>query len=209
MKQPLYHCNYHYHQRRVPSFAYALRVLLATVAACLLSGNADAADGETPTMTMQGRLQYPDESSFNVTTRITVNHGEYTTYSRGIDGVFSVPNVPPGIYLFDVHSQTHHFSQVKCQFKPDAEAEGKPIFSCIEYYYAGAQKHVQSPENLLTITALATYDYFEVKKGFSFASILKNPMILISEYSTTLTVNRLLYFVFIFVIALCIYCVVC
>jgi Protein of unknown function (DUF2012) len=152
-------------------------ILFGLFSACL----GGAAEGHPETMTLQGRLRYPDRTPFNVTTPISVNHGEYTTYSRAIDGTFTVPNVPPGIYLVEVHSATHHFSQVKCQFKPDAEAEGKPIFSCIEYFYAGAQKIVQSPENLLTITALATFDYFEVKRGFSFASILKNPMVLISK----------------------------
>jgi len=131
---------------------------------------------------MEGRLQYPDQSPFNTTTRITVNHGEYTTYSR-LDGKFTLSNVPPGIYLFDVHSTTHHFSQVKCQFKPEAATDNsnKPVFSCIEYVYPGSPKMVQTAENMLVLTALATYDYFEPKKGFSFASILKNPMMLISE----------------------------
>jgi len=131
---------------------------------------------------MEGRLQYPDETPFNITTRITVNHGEYTTYSRS-DGKFTVPNVSPGIYLIDAHSTTHHFSQVKCQFKSQAaaKAEGKPVFSCIEYFYFGGQKHVQPPENMLVLTALATYEYFETKRGFSILSILKNPMVMISK----------------------------
>ena len=173
------------HNRMMKNFIRSLlsfvAVLFAALSTSCLCEATESLPQDPPVMTLRGRLQYPDQTPFNVTTHISVNNGEYTTYSRAIDGTFTVPNVPPGIYLVDVHSATHHFSQVKCQFKPDAEAEGKPVYSCIEYFYAGAQKVVQAPENLLTITALATYDYFEVKRGFSFASILKNPMVLISK----------------------------
>jgi len=139
-------------------------------------------NAKVETMTLNGRLQYPDQTPFNVTTLISVNHGEYTTYSRR-DGKFTVPNVPPGIYLIDAHSVKHHFSQVKCQFKPHEEgrANSKPVLSCIEYVYPGAPKQTQPQENMMVLTALATYEYFEVKRGFSFLSILKNPMMLISK----------------------------
>lgn len=162
------------------AFLGACWILLAA-----LTGAAAAAEEvEVETMTLEGRLRYPDGSPFNATTRVTVNHGEYATYSRPRDdGRFTVPDVPPGIYLLEAHSPTHHFSQVKCQFKAaaQAKAEGKPVLSCLEYVYPGARKAAQAPERMMVLTALATYDYFETKRGFSLASILKNPMILISE----------------------------
>lgn len=134
------------------------------------------------TMTIEGRLQYPDKTPFNITTRITLNHDEYTTYSRR-DGQFSIYNVVPGIHVLDIHSPTHHFSQVKCQFKPDAE-EGKPVFSCLEYVYPGAQKQVLGDK--LDLTAWATYEYFEERRGFSIFSIFKNPMILMMLFTVGL-----------------------
>jgi len=128
------------------------------------------------TMTIEGRLEFPNKTPYNVSTLISVNHGEYTTYSRP-DGNFTIKDIQPGIYLIDVHSTVHHFSQVKCQFKPDAPAQDKPVFSCLEYVYHGAPKRAM--DNLLVLTAMATYDYFEVRKGFSVFSMVKNPMVIL------------------------------
>lgn len=134
-----------------------------------------AAAHDLPTISIEGKLQYPNKLPYNITTRITVNHGEYTTYSR-VNGNFTIHDVVPGIYLIDVHSPIHHFSQVKCQYKPEAIQENKPIFTCLEYHYPGALKQPVDP--LLVLTALGTYDYFEVKRGFSILSMAKNPMVI-------------------------------
>ena len=128
-----------------------------------------------PTMSIEGTLQYPNKMPYNITTRITVNHGAYSTYSRA-NGHFTIHDIVPGIYLLEVHSPIHHFSQVKCQFKPTAVKENKAIFSCLEYHYPGALK--QPMDLPLVLTALGTYDYFEGKRGFSVFSMLKNPMVL-------------------------------
>lgn len=133
------------------------------------------AQDEEASMTIEGRLQYPDQTPYNISTLISVNHGEYKTYSR-TDGNFTIHDVKPGIYLIDVHSTVHHFGQVKCQFKPDAPAQGKPVFGCLEYVYHGAPKRVV--DKLLVVTAYATYDYFETRRGFSVFSIVKNPMVI-------------------------------
>jgi hypothetical protein len=143
--------------------------------------HAAAAISAESTMTIEGHLQYPDETPFNVTTRISMNHGEYTTYSR-TDGNFTIHNVKPGVHIIDVHSPTHHFSQVKCRFKPDAIDE--PIFGCLEYPYPGATKIPVKKH--LVLTALATYEYFEMKRGFSVFGILKNPMMLMMLFSVGL-----------------------
>jgi ER membrane protein complex subunit 7 len=153
---------------------------LLPVAWLLLVALSNVVAKETPTMTIEGHLQYPDKTPFNITTRITVNHGEYITYSRR-DGNFTIHDIVPGIYLIDVHSPTHHFSQVKCQFKPEAVEEGKPVFSCLEYLYPGAPK--QAVANMLVLNALATYEYFEVRRGFSIFSLFKNPMVLMMLFT--------------------------
>lgn len=140
------------------------------------------------TTTIEGRLMYPflnqstnDFVPFNVTTKITLNHGvDYMTYSRP-DGSFTIRHVPPGVHVIDVHSVTHHFPQAKCQFKPDNAQENKPVLSCLEYAYPGAPK--QPSELPLQLVAIATYDYFEVRKGFSMFGILKNPMFIMMAFS--------------------------
>lgn len=167
---------------KVLSFSPAAWLMLL-LALAPSSNEVFAAVADPPTMTIVGRLQYPDKMPFNTTTHVTVNHGEYSTYSRR-DGNFTIHGVVPGIYLIDVQSPTHHFSQVKCLFKPDAALEGKPVFSCLEYLYPGAPK--QTVEHMLVFNALATYEYFEIKRGFSIISTLKNPMVLMMAFTVGL-----------------------
>lgn len=128
---------------------------------------------------IEGRLQFSDKTPFNETTRITLNHGEFSTYSR-LDGTFAIRNVPPGIHVLDIQSTVYHFSQIKIQFLPDEMSNPR----CIEYLYPGAKKNaVPHP---LTLTALATYSYFEPRRGFSIFDLLKNPMIIMMAFSAGL-----------------------
>ena len=115
-------------------------------------------------------------STFNLTARITLNHDEYTTYSRA-DGSFVIYNVPPGIHQIDIHSSNFHFGQVKVQVLEDAMDSPK----CLEYAYPGAQKNpIPYP---LVLTAHAAYEFFERRQGFSIFSIFKNPMFLMMAFS--------------------------
>ena len=127
--------------------------------------------------TIRGRLQYPDKSPFNITTKVTLNHGELTTYCKLGDGCsFELYYVPSGVHQLDVLSTTHHFAQVKIQVLPDG-SEPK----CLEYAFPGANKNaVKHP---LELTAYATFDYFEQRRGFSIWFILKNPMVLMMAFS--------------------------
>jgi len=141
--------------------------------------NADSISTPTTT-TIEGRLQFPDKTPFNFTTRIILNHGEFSTYSRA-DGSFAIPHVPPGIHVLNIASTVFHFSQIKLQV-PEPDSEGVvPSPKCLEYLYPGAKKQVALYP--LVLTALATYDYFEHRKGFSVWSILGNPMILMMLFS--------------------------
>lgn len=131
------------------------------------------------TTTLEGRLEFPDKSPFNITTRITLNNAEYATYSRS-DGSFVIYNVPPGVHQLDIHSVTYHFGQVKVQLLEDSMDAPK----CLEYAYPGAGKTaIKYP---LVLTPHATYDYFEPAKGFSIFSMLKNPMVLMMLVSAGL-----------------------
>lgn len=129
--------------------------------------------------TITGQLRLPYSSKVN-TTKITLNNGEYLTYSQMSNGSFVFHSVRPGIHLLDVQDQIHMFSQVKIQLLPGAMDAPK----CIEYVYPGAPKRlIDYP---LTLTAHAKYDYFEPVSGFSILSILKNPMMLMMIVSAGL-----------------------
>jgi ER membrane protein complex subunit 7 len=160
---------------------------------------------KVPTISIEGRLQYPNKLPYNnITTSIIVNHGEHNTYSR-IDGTFTIHDIPPGVYIIDIYNPIHHFSQIKCQYKLIEEEEEngndnksmkKPNLSCLEYHYPGATKRTMdidatatattSPTSatyVLTVTALASYEYFEIKRGFNILSMLQNPMILMMIFT--------------------------
>jgi ER membrane protein complex subunit 7 len=204
------HQQHHMNQHRRPGLLFvahgsqhlSLRCLvLFLLASILLSErlfvSAANQDNESEdTMTIEGHLQYANRSPYNLSAEIVVNHGEYTTYSRTSDGNFTIHDIKPGVYIIDIISPIHHFSQVKCLYKPtnkseslqqqqsdDTTSKKKPVFSCIEYYYPGATKHTIDDSNLLVLTVLASYEYFETKRGFSLLSILKNPMVLMMIFT--------------------------
>lgn len=133
------------------------------------------------TTSLEGRLAFPDKTPFNITTKITLNSGEYTTYSR-TDGSFIIYDVPPGVHQLDIDSKAYLFGQIKIQLLEDSMNSPK----CLEYAYPGAAKRVISYP--LVIYAKGTYQYFETKKGFSIFSMLKNPMVLMMLFSVGMMV---------------------
>jgi ER membrane protein complex subunit 7 len=152
---------------------------LLLLASCVTAVTADVQQ-QQQTITVHGRLQFPDKTPYNTTTKISINHGESITYSR-TDGNFTLYDLTPGIYLIDVLSVNHHFSQVKCQYKPDDDVDvvenKKPALSCLEYVYPGAPKRVL--DQILVIHALAEIQYFEERKSgwLMVSSMVKNPML--------------------------------
>jgi len=144
---------------------------------------------DAPTTQLEGRLEFPTGTSttktfnktFNITTKITLNNGEYTTYSRR-DGSFVIYDVGPGIHQLDIDSKTYHFPQVKIQLLEDSMDAPK----CLEYAFPGAQK--RALEYPLVINPKGTNQYFETKKGFSIFGLLKNPMVIMMLFSGVLMV---------------------
>ena len=130
---------------------------------------------------LEGRLEFPNSEPFNITTRITLNNGEYTTYSR-TDGSFVIYNVGPGIHRLDIDSKTYHFGQVKIQLKEDSMESPK----CIEYAFPGAPK--RALKYPLVLNPKGTFQYFETKKGFSIFALLRNPMVIMMLFSVGLMV---------------------
>mmetsp|Transcript_4386 Transcript_4386/g.12355 ORF Transcript_4386/g.12355 Transcript_4386/m.12355 type:complete len:249 (-) Transcript_4386:43-789(-) len=143
-------------------------------------GEGDAKAAAAPaTTSIQGTIVLPSGEPVTNTTRITLNDGEYATYSQR-DGAFVFHRVGPGVHALNVHSHEHHFPTVKIQLKAENDMEPK----CIEYAYAGAAKVVVSYP--LELTALAAYQYFEPKPRFNPLRLLKNPMVLMMVVSVGL-----------------------
>lgn len=140
---------------------------------CLVSSSSDRG-------TILGRIQLPesivrpDDKALSLpSVLITLNHGEFSTYSTVSDGAFFFHNVPPGVHVLDVHSSEYIFSQVKIQLLADSMNDPK----CIEYVYPGAPKQVLT-DTPITLTAHGRYEYFQPRPTLSIFSILQNPMIL-------------------------------
>jgi hypothetical protein len=159
---------------RVPSKVILQLALLRALVSHVLCDEQRASLGF-----IQGRLQFPDKRAFNETTPISINHNEYQTYSRP-DGTFVFYDISPGVHVLDVHSQVYLFPQIKCQFLED-DMENP---TCLEYAFPGAPKVTVS--HPFVLTALATFEYFEAKRAFSLASIIKNPMMLMMLFSVVL-----------------------
>lgn len=135
--------------------------------------------------TIEGKLELPESTQKNLaplsTTLITLNDGEYSTYSTSTNSSFSFHNIPPGVHLLNVHStQAYHFSQIKIQILEGEDPK------CIEYYYAGATKSPIS--HPLTLYANAQYEYFQSRPSFALFSLFKNPMVLIMIFSVGMMV---------------------
>ena len=162
---------------------YRLLASLALVVVVFFSllpgvhGEDEAAPPKTTSIT--GTLLLASGEPLTNTTRITLNDGEWATYSR-TDGAFTFHRVGPGVHKLTVHSHEHHYPTVKIQLKTDTGMEPK----CIEYAYAGAGK-VAVPHPL-RLTALAEYQYFEPKPRFNPLRLLKNPMVLMMLVSVGL-----------------------
>ncbi|OEU15396.1 hypothetical protein FRACYDRAFT_275659 [Fragilariopsis cylindrus CCMP1102] len=156
--------------------------VLKLVKALILLGCLSKCSAENvPTTDLEGRLEFPSSAPFNITTKITLNNGEYTTYSR-TDGSFVIYNVPPGIHQLDIDSKTFHFGQIKIQLLEEAMDAPK----CLEYAFPGAPK--RALKYPLILNPKATLQYFEAKKGFSIFSLLKNPMVIMMLFSVVLMV---------------------
>ena len=156
--------------------ARCLHTLTKPVVICISILHSSA--GDVPKTQIEGRIEFQGviTKPFNITTKITLNHGEYTTYSR-IDGSFVIYDVGPGIHDVTFFSKKYHFPQVKIQLLEDSMDAPK----CLEYTFPGAQK--RALKYPLVINPKGSYQYFETKKGFSIFGLLRNPMVIMMLFS--------------------------
>ena len=114
--------------------------------------------------------------------RVTLNGEKYTALTR-LDGTFTFPFVPSGIYLVDVLSIHDVFPQMKIQVNAE---EG--IIKVVEYKYPGAVKRPSTYPLLLT--AMAPINYFQARPQFSIMGfVMANPMIILMGFSALLLVG--------------------
>ena len=74
---------------------YLSVVLTFCCSFCLSRASAETSLTPPPTMTLKGRLEFPNKTPFNITNaRISFNNEEYHTYSH-IDGSFVIFESPP------------------------------------------------------------------------------------------------------------------
>lgn len=130
---------------------------------------------ENATLSIEGKLAIPNGANAS-NIKVSLNGEKYITLSS-LDGSFSFPFIPSGIYLLDVLSVKDIFPQMKIK----VDALEKSI-NVVEYKYPGA-KRLQSSYPLI-ITALSPVAYFQRKAPFSItALIFGNPMMAIMVLS--------------------------
>jgi len=167
---------------------------------------------------IQGTIQLPESPQrlkpLN-STLVTLNDGEYSTYTTSSTNSFTFHNIPPGVHVLDVHCHTYHYSQIKIQIPVEetatksetetiidltdlesidnAEKEAAEKLAaeaegpkCIEYVYPGAPK--RSISHPLTLIAHAEYQYFQPRPSFSPFVMFKNPMVLMALFSVAMMV---------------------
>ena len=155
-------------------------VLLRRCCLLLVNGHSSA-EGITAATDIEGRLEFPNGMPFNITTRITLNNGDFQTFSRR-DGAFIIYGVPPGIHQLDIDSKTYHFGQIKIQLLEESMDSPK----CLEYAFPGAPK--RALKYPLILNPKGSYQYFQAKRGFSIMSLFKNPMVIMMLFSVGLMV---------------------
>ena len=120
---------------------------------------------------VEGTLVLKDRSRNLGTTEVMLNGGEYRTLTK-TDGTFTFHDVEPGVYLLDVLSVEHFFSQVKINLPRSASS---PI-QCLEYRYPGdAKRSISYP---LRLVSPGRKQYFEQREAVGLHTLLKNPMLL-------------------------------
>merc|ERR1719198_1451489 len=143
------------------------RLSAVVLLAALRVGTPSVELEEEYTYPIEGRLQLPDRTKLPTTT-VTLNGGQYQTYTK-VDGSFIFHDVVPGVYLLDVLSTAHMFSQVKISL-PASPVEK---VRCLEYKFPGSPKApIAYP---LHLSAHARARYFEKREKMGLHTFFRNP----------------------------------
>lgn len=138
-----------------------LRILLLVIS---IAYGASSVQVITATLPVNGELDIPTgELASNI--QVTLNGGEYTAISR-IDGKFTFYDVPTGVYLLDVLSIHHVFSQMKIKV---AAEEG--VINVVEFKYPGAMR-MQTSKQLFKFPSLLNSLIVLVHFSLNFSNLI-------------------------------------
>ena len=118
---------------------------------------------------VDGRIHLPRELGILEPTKVVLNQGDYTAFSR-FDGSFRFHDVPAGIYVVSVLSTEYHFGDIKIDVRNDGRIRA------LLYAYPGAPKAPTAYP--LVFRLQAQYKYFVPRPELNMLSIFKHPMIL-------------------------------
>merc|ERR1711865_1136943 len=143
----------------------------ALAAVLSLVGGTRAAEESVKDIAVEGRIRAPVASSAMT---VHLNGGKYRAFVRK-DGSFSVPAVPAGAaYLLEVVSANFVFDQVRVSVMKNGD-----VRASLMYPTKRGNDAVPYP---LFLEPRGKLDYFEVREGFNFGMLYKNPMVLMMKY---------------------------
>lgn len=114
----------------------------------------------------------------NVASRIVLNGGEFTALARYSDGVFTFPQLAPGVYLLEVF----HPDFIYPTYKLNVPADPSAVIQVVEYKHPGSPKMpALYPIEAFPIrlqTPGGAPVYFDERPKIYIISMLMNPMVL-------------------------------
>jgi len=140
-------------------------VLFVLAMICFARGN------DVKQVVVEGRIMGPP----NAATAVHLNGGKYSAFVR-TDGSFSLPAVPAGTaYLLEVVSTSFVFEQLRVSIMKTGDVRASLV-----YPTKRGQDTVSYP---LFMEPKGKLSYYEVREGFNFAMLYKNPMVLMMGFS--------------------------
>ncbi|KAI9034384.1 hypothetical protein DFJ74DRAFT_649357 [Hyaloraphidium curvatum] len=155
--------------RRKTSAAF---LILAALALC--GGAAAAGTAVRGTLNANDVLKDLDDLDKGAT--VTLDFGKHVGFPRS-DGSFSIPDVPPGLYILEVTSVLYIYDRLWIEV--DADGVRASTYVPGTEYERNAAYAVPYP---LELAPRAPYSYFTPREGFNFFAILQNPMILMMGF---------------------------
>merc|ERR1711904_44717 len=152
------------------SMASSLLALLLSCVAAL------GAATEIKTITVEGMVSSQQVSLRGNKFTVHLNGGQYQAFVRS-DNTFAVPDVPvAAAYLVEVMSQSYVFDKVRLSILKNGNVRATNAAPT-------APKRNEALPYPLRMQPRGAMQHFEVREGFNFGMIFKNPMMLMMGFS--------------------------
>merc|ERR1711998_686832 len=143
-------------------------VLLIALVSCALRASAE----DVKSVAVEGRIMAPMGSA----TAVHLNAGKYSAFVRA-DGTFKVHGVPAGTaYVLQVVSSSMVFDQVRVSVMKNGDVRASLMFP-------SNKRGSDSVNYPLFLEPKGRMSFFEVREGFNFGMLYKNPMVLMMGFS--------------------------